>query len=144
MCRPTTTSPPITCPHTLAPSHAVRGDPHVLVVGDPGLGKSQMLHAVAAIAPRSVYVVHTKSRQQRPRSAIASVHSEVLRFSRLASGFQPLTRLPFPCARPNGVVLLTGRTSAFSPITSPSPFSRVSSLFDNCLLFFVRVHGDDL
>ena len=34
----------------------VRGDPHVLVVGDPGLGKSQMLHAMANIAPRSVYV----------------------------------------------------------------------------------------
>ena len=35
---------------------AVRGDPHVLVVGDPGLGKSQLLHAVANVAPRSVYV----------------------------------------------------------------------------------------
>ena len=34
----------------------VRGDPHVLVVGDPGLGKSQMLHAMANVAPRSVYV----------------------------------------------------------------------------------------
>ncbi|RUS75437.1 hypothetical protein EGW08_016816, partial [Elysia chlorotica] len=34
----------------------VRGDPHILVVGDPGLGKSQMLQAVSAAAPRSVYV----------------------------------------------------------------------------------------
>lgn len=34
----------------------VRGDPHVLVVGDPGLGKSQMLQALANVAPRSVYV----------------------------------------------------------------------------------------
>lgn len=34
----------------------VRGDPHILVVGDPGLGKSQMLHAVSMIAPRGVYV----------------------------------------------------------------------------------------
>lgn len=34
----------------------VRGDPHVLIVGDPGLGKSQMLQAVANIAPRGVYV----------------------------------------------------------------------------------------
>lgn len=33
-----------------------RSDSHVLVVGDPGLGKSQMLRAVAAVAPRSVYV----------------------------------------------------------------------------------------
>ena len=35
---------------------AVRGDIHVLVVGDPGLGKSQMLLAVNQIAPRGVYV----------------------------------------------------------------------------------------
>lgn len=34
----------------------IRGDPHVLIVGDPGLGKSQMLLAVNNIAPRSVYV----------------------------------------------------------------------------------------
>jgi len=34
----------------------VRSDPHVLVVGDPGLGKSQMLRAAAQVAPRSVYV----------------------------------------------------------------------------------------
>lgn len=33
-----------------------RSDPHMLIVGDPGLGKSQMLQAVAAVAPRSVYV----------------------------------------------------------------------------------------
>ena len=34
----------------------VRGDLHVLVVGDPGLGKSQMLKACCAAAPRGVYV----------------------------------------------------------------------------------------
>ncbi|CAM9839203.1 unnamed protein product [Pylaiella littoralis] len=35
---------------------ATRCDPHVLVVGDPGLGKSQMLHAASQASPRSVYV----------------------------------------------------------------------------------------
>lgn len=35
---------------------AIRGDPHMLVVGDPGLGKSQMLRAAAAVHPRGVYV----------------------------------------------------------------------------------------
>ncbi|XP_058037120.1 DNA helicase MCM8 isoform X5 [Ahaetulla prasina] len=34
----------------------IRGDPHLLMVGDPGLGKSQMLQAVCNIAPRGVYV----------------------------------------------------------------------------------------
>ncbi|MBN3315226.1 MCM8 helicase, partial [Atractosteus spatula] len=35
---------------------SIRGNPHVLVVGDPGLGKSQMLQAVCSVAPRGVYV----------------------------------------------------------------------------------------
>ena len=34
----------------------MRSNSHVLVVGDPGLGKSQMLRAAAQAAPRSVYV----------------------------------------------------------------------------------------
>lgn len=34
----------------------VRTSTHVLIVGDPGMGKSQMLRAAAACAPRSVYV----------------------------------------------------------------------------------------
>ena len=37
-------------------SNPIRGDPHVLIVGDPGLGKSQMLRAISQVAPRSVYV----------------------------------------------------------------------------------------
>eukprot|EP01112_Ceratiomyxa_fruticulosa_P012920 TRINITY_DN3601_c0_g2_i1.p1 TRINITY_DN3601_c0_g2~~TRINITY_DN3601_c0_g2_i1.p1 ORF type:complete len:728 (+),score=149.30 TRINITY_DN3601_c0_g2_i1:149-2332(+) len=34
----------------------VRSDPHILIVGDPGLGKSQMLQAINYISPRGVYV----------------------------------------------------------------------------------------
>ncbi len=34
----------------------IRSDIHVLIVGDPGLGKSQMLRAAANIAPRAVFV----------------------------------------------------------------------------------------
>ncbi|CAI8050102.1 DNA helicase MCM8 [Geodia barretti] len=34
----------------------IRGDPHILIVGDPGLGKSQMLQSAATLAPRGVYV----------------------------------------------------------------------------------------
>ncbi|KAB2098290.1 hypothetical protein ES319_A01G228300v1 [Gossypium barbadense] len=34
----------------------VRGDIHVIVVGDPGLGKSQLLQAAAAVSPRGIHV----------------------------------------------------------------------------------------
>lgn len=37
-------------------SLSVRADPHILVVGDPGLGKSQMLNSCASVAPRGVFV----------------------------------------------------------------------------------------
>ncbi|GFH06570.1 DNA replication licensing factor MCM8 component, partial [Haematococcus lacustris] len=34
----------------------IRGDVHVLLVGDAGLGKSQLLQACASVAPRGIYV----------------------------------------------------------------------------------------
>ncbi|CAH1977529.1 unnamed protein product [Acanthoscelides obtectus] len=37
-------------------SETFRGESHVLIVGDPGLGKSQMLQACANVAPRGIYV----------------------------------------------------------------------------------------
>ncbi|CAF4005609.1 unnamed protein product [Rotaria sp. Silwood2] len=41
----------------------IRSDPHILIVGDPGLGKSQLLHACVSVAPRGVYVCGTSSTQ---------------------------------------------------------------------------------
>eukprot|EP01065_Artemidia_motanka_P041305 TRINITY_DN5332_c1_g1_i1.p1 TRINITY_DN5332_c1_g1~~TRINITY_DN5332_c1_g1_i1.p1 ORF type:complete len:814 (+),score=229.03 TRINITY_DN5332_c1_g1_i1:406-2847(+) len=35
---------------------APRNDTHILVVGDPGVGKSQLLHSCARVSPRGVYV----------------------------------------------------------------------------------------
>lgn len=40
---------------------AVRGDIHCLIVGDPGLGKSQLLQAAIGLAPRGVYVTGSYS-----------------------------------------------------------------------------------
>ncbi|EGC40160.1 hypothetical protein DICPUDRAFT_146993 [Dictyostelium purpureum] len=35
---------------------STRSDPHILIVGDPGLGKSQMLTSIYHLSPRGVYV----------------------------------------------------------------------------------------
>ncbi|CAF1608874.1 unnamed protein product, partial [Didymodactylos carnosus] len=39
----------------------IRGDPHILIVGDPGLGKSQLLHSCVNVAPRGIYVCGTST-----------------------------------------------------------------------------------
>jgi len=65
----------------------VRGDPHVLIVGDPGLGKSQMLQAVANVAPRAVYVcANTTSTSGLTVSALghADYHFTVFKFLDMA------------------------------------------------------------
>jgi len=42
-------------PKTLSDGTRIRGDIHVLFIGDPGMAKSQLLQAAARIAPRAVY-----------------------------------------------------------------------------------------
>lgn len=43
-------------PKTMPDGTRIRGDAHVLVVGDPGLGKSQLLLQIARVAERAFYV----------------------------------------------------------------------------------------
>jgi replicative DNA helicase Mcm len=42
-------------PKELEDETRLRGDIHILIVGDPGIGKSQMLKYVSKLAPRSIY-----------------------------------------------------------------------------------------
>jgi replicative DNA helicase Mcm len=42
-------------PKELEDKTRLRGDIHILIVGDPGMGKSQMLKYVSKLAPRSIY-----------------------------------------------------------------------------------------
>lgn len=41
--------------HTLEDGTRLRGDIHILIIGDPGIGKSQILKHVADLAPRGIY-----------------------------------------------------------------------------------------
>jgi replicative DNA helicase Mcm len=42
-------------PKLLEDKTRIRGDIHILIVGDPGIGKSQMLKYVSKLAPRGIY-----------------------------------------------------------------------------------------
>ena len=42
-------------PKELEDKTRIRGDIHILIVGDPGIGKSQMLKFVSKLAPRGIY-----------------------------------------------------------------------------------------
>lgn len=48
-------------PKTMADGTTIRGDIHVLLVGDPGLAKSQLLTSVANIAPRGLFTSGSSS-----------------------------------------------------------------------------------
>eukprot|EP01062_Namystynia_karyoxenos_P032877 TRINITY_DN24210_c0_g1_i1.p1 TRINITY_DN24210_c0_g1~~TRINITY_DN24210_c0_g1_i1.p1 ORF type:complete len:1016 (+),score=331.04 TRINITY_DN24210_c0_g1_i1:111-3050(+) len=56
-----------------APKHRVRGDINVLLVGDPGCGKSQMLKYVEKTSPRAVF---TTGRGSTAVGLTASVHRD--------------------------------------------------------------------
>jgi DNA helicase MCM8 len=43
-------------PAPISEKNSIRSNSHILVVGDPGMGKSQMLLAATQLAVRSVYV----------------------------------------------------------------------------------------
>jgi len=46
---------------TSSDQFSIRADPHILIVGDPGMGKSQILGGAASVAPRGVFVTGNTS-----------------------------------------------------------------------------------
>ena len=54
-------SNPPACSSNTSSSSTVRSNIHVMLIGDPGLGKSQLLHACVAASPRGMYVCSNAS-----------------------------------------------------------------------------------
>lgn len=54
-------------------SETFRAESHVLIVGDPGLGKSQMLKACSNVAPRGKMASQTESNPRRDASLVPVV-----------------------------------------------------------------------
>jgi hypothetical protein len=69
----------------------VRGDIHLLIVGDPGLGKSQMLKAACAVAPRGIYVCGNSTSS----SGLTGGHSPL---GEGVVGHENRPGIPFSCA----------------------------------------------
>ena len=74
---------------TLPDGSRIRGDLHMLLIGDPGTGKSQMLSYIRNIAPRSVYTSGKGS-----SSAGLCVTGDTLLHT--ADGFTPIRELAEP------------------------------------------------
>lgn len=73
----------------------VRGDIHILLVGDPGTGKSQMLKYVSSLAPKARYVVGTSASGAGLTATV--VRDEFLRGWSLEAGALVLTNGGIAC-----------------------------------------------
>lgn len=54
----------------------LRSNPHMLIVGDPGLGKSQMLKTCTDVVPRGIYVCGTSSTNTGLTVSVTKENSE--------------------------------------------------------------------
>jgi DNA replicative helicase MCM subunit Mcm2 (Cdc46/Mcm family) len=66
--------------------HNIRGDIHILLMGDPGTGKSQLIKAASKLAPRAIY---TSGQGSTAAGLCVSGDSEVY----LSNGLVPISQL---------------------------------------------------
>lgn len=85
----------------------LRGESHVLLVGDPGVAKSQLLRYVANLAPRAIYT-SGKSSSAAGLTA-AAVRDEFTGSWVLEAGVLVLADGGFACLHPDSRVLVDGK-----------------------------------
>ncbi|NJE03662.1 LAGLIDADG family homing endonuclease [Thermococcus sp. MV11] len=92
---------------TLPDGTKLRGESHVLLVGDPGVAKSQLLRYVANLAPRAIYT-SGKSSSAAGLTA-AAVRDEFTGSWVLEAGVLVLADGGFACLHPDSRVLVDGK-----------------------------------
>ena len=92
---------------TLPDGTKLRGESHVLLVGDPGVAKSQILRYVANLAPRAIYT-SGKSSSAAGLTA-AAVRDEFTGSWVLEAGVLVLADGGFACLHPESRVLVGGK-----------------------------------
>jgi len=92
---------------TLPDGTKLRGESHVLLVGDPGVAKSQLLRYVANLAPRAIYT-SGKSSSAAGLTA-AAVRDEFTGSWVLEAGVLVLADGGFACLHPHSRVLVDGK-----------------------------------
>jgi replicative DNA helicase Mcm len=113
----------------------IRGDVNILLVGDPGTAKSQMLQYIARIAPRGVYTSGKGSTAAGLTATVARDKNTNEFF--LEAGALVLGDKGIACLHPSSMVMIDGsivpivklaNNLSFTPIVTKNGISEIASL----------------
>src|SRR2546425_7971781 len=102
-------------PKLMPDGRRIRGDIHVLMVGDPGVGKSELLSYMSRLSPRGIYAGgKSSSAAGLTASAVRDEFGEG-RWT-LEAGALVLADLGLACLHPQAEVLINGVPRAVSEL----------------------------